>query len=195
VLERVAEGDLNSIVERWLGDTGYGAGCAWSGPQVRLCRYDLVAGVPVAPEVRQARFGQGIELTEVDVRLHGQHAAEGYLLPGDTVQAALEWRADQPPSADIVFSLQLLRPDGQLAAGLDHRPGNGFRPVAGWQPGERIADRLALVIPSDAPAGSYTLNVLMYDAQTGERWPVQTADGVAGDALTLALIPVRGGRP
>lgn len=195
VLERVAEGDPNSIVERWLGDTGYGAGCTWTGPQVRLCRYDLVAGVAAAPEVRQARFGEGIELTAVDVRLRGPHAAEGYLLPGDTVQAALEWHADQPPDADIVFSLQLLRPDGQLGAGLDHRPGNGFRPVAGWQPGERITDRLALTLPPDAPAGSYTLTVLLYDAQTGERLAVQAADGATGDVLTLARIPVQEGRP
>jgi hypothetical protein len=132
----------------------------------------------------------------VDVRLRGPHAAEGYLLPGDTVQAALEWRAGgQPPDADFVFSLQLLRADGQLAAGLDHRPGNGFRPVAGWEPGERIADRLALTLPPDAPAGSYTLNVLMYDAQTGERLVVQAADGATGDVLTLARIPVREGPP
>ncbi len=144
VLERVTEGDANSIVERWLGDIGYGAGCAWRGPQVRLCRYDLVAGAPVAPETQQARFGAGIELTDVEIRLRGQHAAAGYLLPGETVQAALAWRADQPPDADIVLSLQLLRGDGQLAAGLDHRPGNGFRPVSGWQPGERITDRLGV---------------------------------------------------
>jgi len=195
VLERVAEGDPNSIVERWLGDIGYGAGCAWSGPQVRLCRYDLVAGVPVPVEAQQARFGEGIELTEVDVRLHGPHAAEGYLLPGDTMQAALDWRADQPVAADVVLSLQLLRPDGQLAAGLDRRPGNGFRPVAGWQPGERITDRLALTLPPDAPAGSYTLNVLLYDAQTGERLAVRAADGTAGDALTLAHVAVREGPP
>jgi len=195
VLERVAEGDANSIVERWLGDIGYGAGCAWRGPQVRLCRYDLTAGTPVAPEAQQARFGEGIELTDVEVRLRGQHAAAGYLLPGDTVQAALAWRAGQPPAADIVLSLQLLRGDGQLAAGLDHRPGNGFRPVSGWQPGERITDRLALALPPDAPAGNYTLNLLLYDAQTGERLTVHTADGAAGDALTLARVPVREAQP
>jgi hypothetical protein len=195
VLERVAEGDANSIVERWLGDIGYGAGCAWRGPQVRLCRYDLTAGTPVAPEAQQARFGEGIELTDVEVRLRGQHAAAGYLLPGDTVQAALAWRAGQPPAADIVLSLQLLRGDGQLAAGLDHRPGNGFRPVSGWQPGERITDRLALALPPDAPAGNYTLNLLLYDAQTGERLTVHTADGAAGDALPLARVPVREAQP
>jgi hypothetical protein len=190
VLERVAEGDPNSVVERWLGDVGYWEGCAWHGPQVRLCRYDLVEGVAAPAETTTAMLGEGITLAEVDVRLNAGRAAAGFLVPGDTVQVSLGWRAVTPLTADLLVSVQLLRPDGQLAAGLDRRPGNGFRPVSGWQPDETITDRLALEIPLGAPAGHYTLNVLMYDSQTGVRLPVQTVDGMTGDAIRLATVTV-----
>ena len=190
-LERVVEGDRNSIVERWLGDVGFWTGCTWSGPQVRLCRYDLAEGAPVQAQVTKATLGEDIELTGAEVRLNGVDAAEGYLLRGDTVQMTLRWRAMTPPQADLLLSLQLLRPDGSLAAGLDRRPGNGFHPTPDWKPGEEIVDRLALDIPQDAPEGAYALTALMYDAQTGVRLPVETEGGVAGDVIVLAQVVVR----
>ena len=191
VLDRVMEGDPNSVVEQWLGRVGYQERCRWTGPQVRLCLYSLESGAVLQSGLLDAAFGEQIRLRSAQVRLAGYPpAAQVDAAPGDTLQVELRWKAQEAPSANYVMSLQLLGPDGALAAAADRTPGNGFRPTTGWQPGEPIADRLALAIPNDASPGLYYLHVVLYDPATGQRLPVQVAGAPAGDGLLLLELPV-----
>lgn len=187
VLDRVMEGDPNSVVEQWLGRVGYLERCRWTGPQVRLCLYSLESGAVLESGLLDAAFGEQIRLRSAQVRLAGHPpAAQVDAAPGDTLQVELRWQAQETLSANYVMSLQLLGPDGALAAAVDRTPGNGFRPTTGWQPGETIVDRLALAIPGDASPGLYRLHVVLYDPATGQRLPVQVAGAPAGDSLLLA---------
>lgn len=63
-------------------------------------------------------------------------------------------------------------------------------PTTSWQVGETISDRYALSVPLGAASGSYSLVVLMYNPQNGQRLPVHPAGGAKGDVVPLAFIQV-----
>lgn len=196
VLDRVMEGDPNSIVEQWLGRVGYLEHCQWTGPQVRLCLYSLEPGVVLQSGPVAATFGDSIVLERAEVRLAGgakldtAPAQPTQAAPGDTLQVELNWAALNAPAANYNISLQLLGPDGSLVASTDRTPGNGFRPTTSWQAGEPIVDRFAITVPPSAAPGVYRLLVVLYDPATGQRLPVQVAGAPAGDSLLLLELPV-----
>jgi hypothetical protein len=67
----------------------------------------------------------------------------------------------------------------------------GFYPTSLWAAGEYVRDQVDLPINEEAPAGSYTLRVGMYDAGTGERMPVQDSAGqIVGDSVSLEPVQV-----
>lgn len=186
VLDRVMEGDPNSIVEQWLGQVGYLQQCQWTGPQVRLCLYSLEPGVVLQSGPVEGAFGDNIALESAEVRLAGSAGIDtppAQAAPGDTLQVELKWAALAAPQANYNVSLQLLGPDGALVAAADRTPGNGFRPTATWQAGEQVVDRFALAVPAGAAPGVYQLRLVLYDPATGQRLPVQLAGAPAGDSL------------
>lgn len=190
VLDRVAEGDLNSIIEQWLNQVGYLERCDWTGPQVRLCRYSLAAGDILKAAPVQAAFSDSIQLDRAEVRLAGQQPGQQTAMPGDTVQVTLEWQALAAPTGNFVVSLQLLEPDGTLVASADRTPGNGFQPTGAWLAGEQVIDRFALSLPANAAPGAYHLMVVLYDPATGQRLPVQNDGAEVSDHLLLLKLSV-----
>ena len=54
-------------------------------------------------------------------------------------------------------------------AGHDGPPLGNSHPTSRWQQGEVIVDRHELVLPAEIPAGSYPIEVGLYDPQAGER--------------------------
>lgn len=117
----------------------------------------------------------------------------GYRQQSDdrTVRLALLWRATGNAGRDYTVFVHLLDPQGRLVAGQDNQPRRGASPTGRWQPGRYVADYYELQMPQDAPAGSYRLEVGMYDAATGQRLPVSTG----GDSFPLpAPVIVRGAR-
>lgn len=187
VLDRVADGDPNSIVERWLGEVGYLERCQWAGPQVRLCRYGLGPGEPLGRGPADVVFGDAIALRRAEIRRDGgRGGGPDTVAPGDQLLIDLGWEALRAPAASYTASLQLLGPDGSLAAGADVQPGNGFHPTDAWQPGERPSDRRSLTVPETAPPGVYRLLLILYDPADGHRLPA----GSDGDALPLLVFEV-----
>jgi hypothetical protein len=72
-----------------------------------------------------------------------------------------------------------------VVAQRDAEPSDNQRPTTSWQRGERIEDNYGIAIPSNLPAGSYTLEIGMYD---GERRSV-FAD--VGDHLVLGEVQIQ----
>ena len=73
----------------------------------------------------------------------------------------------------------------------DGVPAGGYAPSPGWSPGTPVADRRGLLVPPDLPAGEYTLIAGLYEADTGQRLPVQGPAGEPhGDAVLLAVLQV-----
>ena len=75
----------------------------------------------------------------------------------------------------------ILNQNGTLVAQKDNWPVNGLWPPTCWQAGEIIVDPYAIPLPADLPAGTYSLLVGLYDADTNIR--LLTADGQ--DAYTV----------
>ncbi|MEA3337047.1 MAG: hypothetical protein U9R25_14140 [Chloroflexota bacterium] len=184
VLERVPEGDPNSIVEQWLGTVGFPEGCEWTGPQVRLCRFNLQPGDLLETGVQDIVFEGQVTLDQAVIRHVSQQPAAYAVAPGDTMQVELVWRAQETIPEDLVVSLQVLGPADELIAGIDRRPGGGFRPLPTWEPGERVLDRFSITLPEDLPFGTFKLAVLLYDPENGRRLPV-LMNGEAGSDVAV----------
>lgn len=191
-LERLPEGDANSVVEQWLNEIGYLEVCRWQGPQVRLCCYSIAPSCEVKQQPINARLNEQIMLHGVTLSLAGESAACSLdaVGGGDVVRLELHWEALIASLSDYVVSVQLWDAGDRLIQVVDRRPGNSFSPTASWQPGIVVADRYALEIPSGAPPGSYRLIVLMYDPKTMQRLPVHLGDGTSADVVPIAEMQI-----
>jgi hypothetical protein len=88
------------------------------------------------------------------------------------------------PGPRLAVFAHLLAGDGTFLAGDD---GLWVDPLT-LRPGDRFVQIHRLVLPSDAPAGPYTLALGLYDPLTGDRWPTLQADGQPGP--DSVLIPI-----
>ena len=125
-------------------------------------------------------FNEGLRLAEVA-------AAPALPEPGGVVRIALRWQATRDLAADYVIFVHLIDQAGALIASADHAPQNGFRPTWGWEAGESVIDRAALVIPESLARGElYTVRVGLYDWRAPEaRLVGETAGGEEIDALDV----------
>jgi hypothetical protein len=107
------------------------------------------------------------------------------LRPGQTLDLTLVWRAAGGPTVDHwkVFT-HLLDDRSKVVAQRDAEPADNLRPTTSWQRGEQIQDNYGIAIPDGLPAGSYTLEIGMYE---GDRRSV--FDGTA-DHLILGQVDV-----
>ncbi|HLH74447.1 MAG TPA: glycosyltransferase family 39 protein [Chloroflexota bacterium] len=113
--------------------------------------------------------------------------------PGDHLRLTLYWRAkgNSGETAYTVFA-HALDSRNQIVAQQDHPPGNGNDPTTGWVEGEYVTDYYDLALPSNLAPGMYSIEVGMYNPSTGQRLPVQDADGkVTGDRIVLGTIQVQ----
>jgi hypothetical protein len=77
----------------------------------------------------------------------------------------------------------LLASDG---ATIDGDDGLWVDPLT-LRPGDRFLQAHYLVLPPDAPAGPYTLELGLYDPKTGKRWAVLSPEGhPAADRVLLS---------
>jgi 4-amino-4-deoxy-L-arabinose transferase-like glycosyltransferase len=128
------------------------------------------AGAPLPLRFAEdPRFGPAIALAGFDL------AAE----PGAAV-VTLEWAALARPGADYTVFVHVYDASGTLVAQADNPPVARDYPTSWWDPGERIRDvhRVAAALGP----GAYTVEIGLYDAESGERLP---ASGPLGDRVRL----------
>jgi hypothetical protein len=175
------EADPRGVINTWLAENAFQASHAWHGT-VQLA---LLGFAPTSENssteriLLKARLDNGITLV-------GYRLASRSVKPGETLALTLLWRADQGPTADRwkVFT-HLLDGGSMVVAQRDAEPLDNLRPTTSWQRGERLEDHHGIAIPSNLPAGSYTLEIGMYE---GERRS-QFAD--LGDHLALGEVQVQ----
>ncbi len=176
--------DPDQQAEAWLARHGYQAlSRDYLGATVKL--YVLESG-PAAPDLQpiEAQFAGGPRLT-------GFAIEPPTVQPGGTVLVIARWLAVDPMAADYTVFVHLWDAAGQPAAQLDSQPQSGTRPTSGWQPGDIVLDRYALLVPPDLPPGDYTLNLGMYDLATLTRLAVSGAPGAAAlDHVFLGTVRV-----
>jgi hypothetical protein len=99
---------------------------------------------------------------------------------------ALQWQAAARMSVDYTVFTHVSNSNGVPVAQLDSQPASGTRPTTTWTPDETIEDRRAVLLPADLPVGQYTVEIGLYDLNTGQR--LVLADG--SDHIVLGTIKV-----
>ena len=173
------ESDPQQVVESWLNTHAFKADDSWYG-NVRLAIY---AAARVSDQIGQplnVMWGEAITL-------QGYTLADASTAAGDVLPLTLFWRAERPIAASYKVFVHLLDPRGFVIAQRDAEPVGGSRPTSGWKPGESLADPYGLFIPPATPPLSYTIEVGLYDPNSGER--LRTP--VGADHLLLGAVAVR----
>ena len=147
--------------------------------------HDSSTGWTADPAQNQlfADFGGQIALIGFD-----QSQAEAR--PGDTIRVQLYWKAQRPLEINYQSFLHVLRPDGSLLTQSDHlNPGD--YPTRRWPLDKYVRDEFVLVIPADAPPGSYPVAAGLWVQAEGWRLPLLDASGIQiDDKVTLFTLTV-----
>jgi hypothetical protein len=142
-------------------------------------------------EALSRQFTLPDRLTPLDppVTLGGQIALVGYDLPeraapGETLTTTLAWRAEEIIERGYTVFVHLVDENGTILAQQDRAPQADGAPYPTnlWMPGEIITDDYTLTIPLDAAPGTYTVQVGLYLAESGQRLSVP---GSADNAVVL----------
>jgi len=179
-----AQRDPERLVERWLDEHAFKATEQWVD-DVRVVMY----AVPTE--------SAGVMQTAVNVPFGDAITLEGYTIAperpfaGDVMQLTLFWKTAVSLDTRYKVFVHLLDSDGNLIAQRDSEPGGNLMPTDGWHAGEQIVDNHGLLIPADAPAGTYTIMMGLYEVG-GEngRLPIQF-EGEVMDALPIGEIILR----
>ncbi|HVC33741.1 MAG TPA: glycosyltransferase family 39 protein [Chloroflexota bacterium] len=96
--------------------------------------------------------------------------------PGDSVPVTLYWRsAGAGPAAYTVF-VHLLDAQSHVVGQRDEPPVHGSRPTTSWVVGEYLADEHDVTVDAKTPAGSYLIEIGLYDPRNGQRVATGTPD-------------------
>jgi hypothetical protein len=155
----------------------------WKAAATMLIVAVLLVGL-VGWHVRPFRFS--LEPQRVEVNLEDQVKLLGYSLdresyrPGETIDLTLYWLGLQEMSQNYKVFVHFTGGDSTtMWAQHDGDPVEGFTPTTRWLPGEVIADRHALYIPPEAPAGTYKLFTGMYEWETVRNLSILTPDAAS----------------
>jgi len=171
------ERDPRSIVKNTLDTHAYEVFSRWYG-DVRLVRYDVLAPPPSQPShTLTARFGDHITL--------GGYALTGDFWGGNVLGVTLFWQTDAPLPTRYKVFVQILNPDGTLAAQHDSEPANNRAPTTDWQPDTTIIDNHGVSLPPDLAPGTYTIIVGIYELDR----PQNRLKVGENDALILETLP------
>lgn len=137
------------------------------------------------PHLLATSFTNGIQLLGYDV-------AETAVTPGKPVRMTLYWQATDPIDTQFKVFTHLLgdtfnaETENFLWGQQDNEPVNNRRPTTTWRPDEVIIDAYAMPTALNAPTGTYTLEVGLYNPVTGERLSIiDDAGKVIGDHIIL----------
>jgi Dolichyl-phosphate-mannose-protein mannosyltransferase len=95
-------------------------------------------------------------------RLHRFYYPE-VISSGEEVTVSLWWSAVTRSDTDYSISVFLLDSTGRLVAQHDGYAQNGTLPTSQWKPDRLLYDAHRIDIPENLPAGTYTINVKVYN--------------------------------
>ncbi len=177
------QADPRRVIASWLEAHTYKASDRWFG-NVRLVLYVTTAGQAGGMTAVQARLGD-------DIHLLGYRLDASQVTSGDIVPLTLYWSASSAIARRYTVFAHVVSEQGALWGQRDSEPGGGLRPTSTWLPGETIQDNYGLPVLAGTPPGAYQIEVGMYDAATGQRLPVTSADGRSqGDHLLIGPLLV-----
>ncbi len=155
-----------------------------AGPIVKGDRSPQPYAMAVLVQIRpRAGSSDDAEATfEGGIHLLG-HAIEDR---GDEWLLRTLWQIDRPVAGDVTTFVHLLN-SGRLAATADGDAGDGVYPMRAWRAGDVIVDERSVRLPPGDERSQLSLEIGLYDRQTGARVKVmQASSSASADALQLS---------
>jgi hypothetical protein len=140
--------------QHWIGDFTLPA----SYDRITVAKTATASAAPPLAHTASQPFGDGLLLL-------------GYNLP-ETLSSSegivdLYWQAQRNVQKDYVLALRLLDKAGQEAWYRLARPARGIYPTPGWQAGEIVRDPWRMSASDKVAPGRYTLELEVYEGDTG----------------------------
>jgi hypothetical protein len=126
-----------------------------------------------------------------EANFSGQLKLLGYSLkaeeiqPGDSVQLTLYWQALANMETSYTVFTHLIDQDEQIMGQKDNPPVSGLYPTTEWTPGEKIVDRYEIATGPEIPPGEYSIEIGLYELDSGGRLPVLDAMGLPQDSRII----------
>ena len=111
-------------------------------------------------------------------------ALENQQIAGEPLHITINWESLARTATPYTLFTHVIGPDGAQVAGTDSPPLGGFAATNLLLPGQRFTGAVEIPLPPDAPLGAYTVQMGLYDPDTGTRLPLTGPDAV-GDAATV----------
>jgi len=105
-----------------------------------------------------------------------------------TLKLTLHWHALGQISVDYKYFVHVWS-DSEVVAQLDAMPDSYRYPTSWWAPDEVFSDTVELDL-TDAGPDEITVTLGLYNAETGQRLPIVTANGSASSKDWVTLLPV-----
>jgi uncharacterized membrane protein len=121
----------------------------------------------------------------------GQMKLLGYTLkveeikPGASVQLALYWQGLANMEASYTVFTHLIDENEQIMGQKDNPPVSGLYPTTEWTPGETIVDRYEIAAGPEIPPAEYSIEIGLYELDSGERLPVLDVMGSPQDSQVI----------
>jgi hypothetical protein len=142
--------------------------------------------IPPKPTAAELRAMMPLDANVGDTALVlGYKVSDDLLEPGDTLVVTLYWQPVSRTDVPYTVFVHLTNPALGPLAQKDTYPGLGNYATTVWDVGRTFVDTYRLPIPADAPAGTATLVVGLYNEATGARLSVTGANAGA-DGLVVA---------
>jgi 4-amino-4-deoxy-L-arabinose transferase-like glycosyltransferase len=179
------------LLESYLPDGRVVDKGGWHRGEPSFVAFRIPAGseahLPAMDEVR-ASWAAGMEL--LGYRINGDS-----FQTGDKIELTLYYRSLEEAGQRYTAFVHLLGPDnpasgGPLWAQNDSEPCNTFYPTSSWSPGEIIVDRIDLVVPGEAPSGTYRLTMGFYEPWSGQRLHAEGNSVTEHDVVLLGEVRV-----
>ena len=136
------------------------------------------ASPPTPSHPMDWRLGENIRLVGYDFEPVGRQGE---------YRLRLYWACLAPVDTAYSVFTHVLDRTGQLVTQHDSWPRQGAFPTSIWLPGDIIRDAHPLTLPTSLPLSDLTIEVGLYEAESGQRLPVFTPDGqrIAGDQIFI----------
>jgi len=168
--------DPGGFIRDWLDRR---AERVWQG---QIAGFEVIAyrraPPPVPSHPLDWRLGENIRLVGYDFAPVGRQGE---------YRLSLYWACLAPVSTAYSVFTHVLDRTGQLVTQHDSWPQQGAFPTSIWLPGDIIRDEHPLTLPASLPLSDLTIEVGLYEAESGRRLPVFAPDGqrIAGDQIFI----------
>ncbi len=128
-----------------------------------------------------------------DITLNGWTLRDSVeIQPCQTLTIDTWWQTENESNTLYSSTLVIADANGQGVANADDMPG-GYAMTPLWQPDELYFDERQLDVPCDIEAGQYNLLLGLYEIETVENLPLQSADGepLGTNLLYLTTLTVK----